>query len=35
MIAATAAATARAVVTYDRQAAFADLPGVHTADLRR
>lgn len=34
MIAATAAATARAVVTYDRQAAFAALPGVRTADLR-
>jgi tRNA(fMet)-specific endonuclease VapC len=34
MIAATAAATTRAVVTYDRQAAFAELPGVRTADLR-
>lgn len=34
MIAATAAATARAVVTYDRSAAFAGLPGVRTADLR-
>ncbi|WP_328465735.1 PIN domain-containing protein [Streptomyces sp. NBC_00448] len=33
LIAATAAATARAVVTLDRQAAFAELPGVRVADL--
>lgn len=33
IIAATAAATARSVVTYDKQAAFADLPGVRVADL--
>lgn len=33
IIAATAAASARSVVTLDRQAAFAELPGVRTADL--
>jgi tRNA(fMet)-specific endonuclease VapC len=33
IIAATAAATARSVVTYDKQAAFADLPGVRVAAL--
>ncbi|WP_329133027.1 PIN domain-containing protein [Streptomyces sp. NBC_01476] len=33
MIAATAVATARAVVTRDRRAAFADLPGVRIAEL--
>ncbi|BBA98231.1 hypothetical protein RVR_4342 [Actinacidiphila reveromycinica] len=32
IIAATAVATARAVVTLDRKAAFAELPGVRTAD---
>jgi tRNA(fMet)-specific endonuclease VapC len=33
IIAATAAVTARAVVSHDRQAAFTDLPGVRMADL--
>lgn len=33
IIAATAAATARSVVTYDRRASFADLPGVRTAEI--
>ena len=33
IIASTAAATARALVTHDTKAAFADLPGVRIADL--
>jgi tRNA(fMet)-specific endonuclease VapC len=33
IIATTAAATARSVVTHDKQAAFTHLPGVRTADI--